>query len=288
MEEELLCPITKDWLEDPITLPCCGRSFSRQSIIDSFSYGESSCPMCRHDLSDFDPVNVPKNITIANMVELEQNKINNISTILHDDTTPIWDSQFTILESDNNNTGIIGRLEITCNSKKITSSHKTLLLMAVDKSGSMSGEPIKQVIYSLTKLLQLAKRNKTIIPYIMAYDDSVHKIDDPQLLKASCGTSFLSAFEGITDICKTYADIIHNVIVIFLTDGQNGSSRTQKNIMTEFKHNISQIWNKSLTIHTIGFGNYHDFNFLDNIRKLGTNPKHIMSDMLSNSLPNKL
>lgn len=34
INEDLTCPITNDWLDDPVSLPCCGRGISRQQLIN--------------------------------------------------------------------------------------------------------------------------------------------------------------------------------------------------------------------------------------------------------------
>ena len=70
LESELFCLISATWLEDPITVPCCGRSFSRESLVTWFDHNDHTCPTCRADIRDYDPNTAPKNITIANLVEI--------------------------------------------------------------------------------------------------------------------------------------------------------------------------------------------------------------------------
>lgn len=52
MEEDLICPITLELFKDPITVPCCGTSFDRASIIK-----QRICPICRKKFENFDPIN---------------------------------------------------------------------------------------------------------------------------------------------------------------------------------------------------------------------------------------
>ena len=56
IQELLEDSVTKDLLEDPINLPCCGNSISRQSLINHFKHcdEENNCPLCRGDLNDFE------------------------------------------------------------------------------------------------------------------------------------------------------------------------------------------------------------------------------------------
>lgn len=77
MEKDLICPITLELLDDPISVPCCGISFSRSALIQVFNYTKN-CPWCRKILNRFDPTNAPKNIMISNMIKQikSQKKIN--------------------------------------------------------------------------------------------------------------------------------------------------------------------------------------------------------------------
>jgi hypothetical protein len=60
--DDLICPISLELFQDPITVPCCGNSFSRQSLIKYFSDGNKKCPNCRGKLADYYPETVKKNI----------------------------------------------------------------------------------------------------------------------------------------------------------------------------------------------------------------------------------
>jgi hypothetical protein len=68
MQKDLTCPITLELLDDPISVPCCGMSFSRSALIQVFNYTKN-CPWCRKILNGFDPTNAPKNIMISNIIE---------------------------------------------------------------------------------------------------------------------------------------------------------------------------------------------------------------------------
>ena len=83
MEEELTCPITLEIFEDPISVPCCGVSYSRIPFVQAFEYNKK-CPSCRTLLSNFDPVKTPKNIIISKMISAlsQQSKINKFDNII--------------------------------------------------------------------------------------------------------------------------------------------------------------------------------------------------------------
>lgn len=72
MNEHLLCPISHDLLDDPVTVPCCGNTFSREPLVDWFIAGNyiMTCPMCRTGLYGLNPIFMPKNIVIANIVDI--------------------------------------------------------------------------------------------------------------------------------------------------------------------------------------------------------------------------
>lgn len=69
IKENLLCPISLDILIDPISVPCCGKSFSRENLVSVFNTGHHKCPTCRHDLNNFDPRKAVKNVVIASLIE---------------------------------------------------------------------------------------------------------------------------------------------------------------------------------------------------------------------------
>ena len=64
----LTCPITLDIIEDPVQLPCCGKSVSRIPLKNTFKVIKN-CPLCRKDLSSFDIDNAPTNRTLSAIVE---------------------------------------------------------------------------------------------------------------------------------------------------------------------------------------------------------------------------
>lgn len=57
-----------------ISVTCCGKAFSRLSLIQSFDATGKICPICKGDLSNFDPLTTPKNVIIASLVEAFRDK----------------------------------------------------------------------------------------------------------------------------------------------------------------------------------------------------------------------
>jgi len=73
----LFCPISGDWLEDPVFLPCCGRhqAVSRQQILYWLNRS-NTCPFCRRNLCYINVCNLPRCIDLSNMVEKAKNQQN--------------------------------------------------------------------------------------------------------------------------------------------------------------------------------------------------------------------
>jgi len=68
IRSDLQCPITGELLNDPITVPCCGKAFSRAALVEWMTH-RSVCPLCNHDLDQFDAVNACRNTNLAGLVE---------------------------------------------------------------------------------------------------------------------------------------------------------------------------------------------------------------------------
>ena len=74
----LTCPISLELLEDPVSTPCCGNAFSRASLRGVLG-AHAACPLCRADIAArfpaFDVETLPKNRTIAAMVDVHVRKL---------------------------------------------------------------------------------------------------------------------------------------------------------------------------------------------------------------------
>jgi len=66
-EWDLMCPILLDWLEDPIIMPCCGKTVSKiplHECVKDIGNGERKCPNCAKLLGNFDILNAPISLNI--------------------------------------------------------------------------------------------------------------------------------------------------------------------------------------------------------------------------------
>ena len=206
---DLMCPITMDWLEDPIIMPCCGKAISKiplyECITDLDNY---QCPNCTKNINNFDILNAPVSLNIIELVKRfkESNPLYySNKKKSNEKISPDWEGQIDWLEPSNSvYQTILGKLKINCLDDKF--NFKSLLIPVIDKSGSMHGNPISQCIYSLNRIIDLAYSNPNIITNIITYNDNASSIKINPLqtiesyklivdsIKANGGTSFSSAF----------------------------------------------------------------------------------------------
>ena len=281
--KELEDPITLDIIDDPITLGCCGRVVSRQSVVNSLK-NSLNCPLCAQNMGNFDPIAAPKVVNMAYMIE-EYHRANpkpNVPTDNNNNTNQ-WNVNIEYVVTGNTvYQTVIGELNISNPKFK---NFSNLLLAIVDKSGSMSGKPIQQVQYSLRRLVEMTFRTPTLMTCIVPYCDTassvlIDRINGIQfyenvingLSQNMGGTSFRAAFDEIIRVAQTNNanDAISQMTVVFLTDGQDGSGVSKSDFETSFKQQIKSVWSKPFVIHTIGFGGGHDFNFLNKLKMVGT------------------
>ena len=268
MDTELLtCIFTGDYIEDPVTTPVCGHTFSRSGLQNyKIVKGDDfDCPICRTSLDDFDIDNAPKNILIANLIDSMKSQNlppPNISV----SGSPVWGANLYRLKN-------ISCIELESNIS--INQNKCLLIPVIDKSGSMSGNPMTQVNYSVKRAIDQTKNSQNLITHLITYDDNYKIYDMSQAsninIIAGGGTNFRNAFKGLYEVLKKYKDdnFVSECVIIFLTDGQDCSGDRTK-LPSELKEELLKVWKKSITIHTIGFSSQHDFTLLDNLRKCGT------------------
>eukprot|EP01083_Nonionella_stella_P087119 242234_1 len=73
--EDLTCPITLELFSDPITVPCCGKAFSRNPLCAFLSNKQhKTCALCNGDLTNFDPSTAQTNKNLLSFVELIKNQ----------------------------------------------------------------------------------------------------------------------------------------------------------------------------------------------------------------------
>jgi ankyrin repeat protein/uncharacterized protein YegL len=284
--EDLTCPISLDLLNDPVALPCCGRAVSREMIILSM-LTNTQCPLCRSEISNFSPATAAKLVNLAYMIEKFEEQFKADAAIgLHADDPNVLQGRLVVLRDQRDiYTNVIAQMEI--NTKSVD---KILLLPVIDVSGSMDGSPLNQCKLALEGILDTVYNNANLFMEIITYDTSatripIHKSQAKPLskntinnIRSGGGTMFQCAFDKIVETLGYYnnnqqGNQYTNVIVMFLTDGQDGSAAQARPAMiAKFKSQILGNWHKAITVHTVGFSNGHDAEFLMNIKDSGRTP----------------
>eukprot|EP01083_Nonionella_stella_P182434 656511_1 len=298
--EELTCPITFELFEDPISVPCCGKTFSRKALCDCFRNqinNRNTCPLCNGDLSSFDPNTAPSNKNILSFVEMiqsqrqlkeqlnilsvapKQNEVSEkTSAAVVEPPKQQWTARIQTMHGHGTNMlSPIAQLQITLKNSNFELI-PSLFIIVVDKSGSMSGSAWSQVQTALTHISAITRANSLIKTCFVVYDSSAKIIanySEIQSLRASGGTNFQSAFDRIKEILSQHRDecrhntLNENVTICFLTDGQDNCSKNRKQLVPNFKQMLADHWVKRgrcITVHTVGFGNSCDKVFLEELR----------------------
>lgn len=296
---DLICPITLELLDDPITLPCCQQCVSRAAMITCLMHSEN-CPMCRASLYGFNvntatsPANFRSIVDAARTAMLSaqgtpavSQQVDSVNLPINPpiDPTTCWKATITKLSQHQfslDKTKTVAKLQIL-NCEIV---NKNLVIPVIDLSGSMSGRATVQVIDAAKYILDATYINKNLITSIVTYNHSAQSInidtsrskhfylDIINRFSSNGGTSFKAAFDKLLEVIKLYADsdIVTCASIIFLTDGEDSSVDKNKraDLVSQLKCDIESVWKKDYTVHSIGFGSYHDSNFLQSLRLIGT------------------
>jgi len=153
---------------------------------------------------------------------------------------------------------------------------------ALDRSGSMSGQRIVTAKAAVKTLINVLKEQKISVS-LLAYDDKIEMKDTRELvngyeqietfvesINARGGTVFSEVFNTITKCVGKYDD--PNNVIIFVTDGQDGSGRDN---LKKSSNQLQELVNKkefTTCIHAIGIGEGHDAKLLTDMIQFGTIP----------------
>ena len=270
---ELMCPISLGLLAEPITSPCCGRVLSKSSAL---MIQQPKCPLCNSSWAGLDISTIPTNKNIQYIID-EWVQAHPEQIAPSDGAAGAGAGPELSIYSTKYINKNIGLLKIA------GSDIKTLMILAVDKSGSMSGQPINQVKMSLKRATDLTFQNPNLITWMIPYDSAADSIRIDTLNTKQTyyniidhlsdnmgGTSFRSAFEKIIEISAMYsADLtVSSIQVIFLTDGQDMDSNRIGSV-GYLKTSVEKAWTRDYSIHSIGFSSAHDYEFLNKLRLSG-------------------
>jgi len=269
MESKLKCPITLELFEDPISTPCCGQTFSRKALIGQFAL-RTECPLCRSNLSNFNPVTVPRNVMIADLVNDVKNgpKIATISK-------EIWSgSRKLIVDRSGKYTGE-SFVELFLENSRFA-VQPTLFIAVCDRSGSMSGAPWAQVEGALLHMIALANTSKLVDIAVVMYDSGAEIINVQNVTKANIrslftggGTNFDAAYDKMFEVLRgSGGGRYSSAVVAFMTDGQVGQN---ERLIAKLKNMVETCsFGSPIVIHTVGFGQGCDKPLLEGMRLSGT------------------
>jgi len=281
-QDDLLCPISRELLEDPIVVPCCGRAFSRKSLSSYFTIANKTCPCCRGNLDVFNVELAPKNVNLASLVDLVSNT--NVQPSEEQDKSLFRIEAEHLIDMDDRDIGV-AELTIHVNDPSLNPK-PTLFIALADVSGSMQGKSWQQVCTSLKHIAHQSFGNPSVICRLVAYESSAKEIDTKGDLKSIIknieqaftggGTDFASAFQLACSIItresgKDREDLpFGSVVIAFLTDGEDFSKVGKPGGLQYLSEEINRVYRGDITIHTVGFGSHHNLTLLDNIRKVGS------------------
>eukprot|EP00927_Polykrikos_kofoidii_P001680 TRINITY_DN10643_c0_g2_i1.p1 TRINITY_DN10643_c0_g2~~TRINITY_DN10643_c0_g2_i1.p1 ORF type:complete len:1646 (-),score=259.23 TRINITY_DN10643_c0_g2_i1:238-5175(-) len=327
---DLLCPISLELLDDPVSTPCCGHAFSRASLRNHLDR-EESCPLCRASIVEefpaFDVDAVARNRTLAGLVEARRNASTNVATdsekspreeknILEHE--PRWNCSLTQVVARSGARLPVGRLKVEVDWPSYEAD-VCLFMPIIDRSGSMSGAPFNQVKSALMHMLHQTMEHRNVFTCIIPYNSSAEIMKVPRdggvetarwaamqdrvrNMRAEGGTNFSQAFSKIGEVLfgtsnggkmqaqafeKDTAEFeaqrrlgrqgllvqgapafVKSVVIVFMTDGQDNAGTSREVMVKSFERILSK-WTKDLVVHTVGFSAGHDFEFLNDLRKVG-------------------
>jgi ankyrin repeat protein len=297
---DLLCPITLELLDDPVTLPCCGKACGRAALC-TWLASEPSCPLCRDDLSALDVDALPRNRVLAGMVDTvraqQQAALAAAAATVAARPSHEWSVD---LERSADPASELVRATVRITNSKFA-ARKALFIPIVDRSGSMQGQPWNQVEAALLHIVAAARSsNGGVDTKIIAYSSEAQFYStegDPsavtQMIKrlfTGGGTNFKAAFNTLVEVLKASgvplaaAHLSSNrplppcpygsIAVAFLTDGQDSTNRTADVLAQILREGLAQFdfTTVPLTVHAMGFSASCDRVLLEKIRESGPVP----------------
>lgn len=300
----LVCPVSGELFRFPILLPCCGKLIDRPSLTGWFATQNAqgvngqTCPMCRGDLSTFDPMT-------ATLVRDKVNEVEDYERSLQKkekkEEKSRWSAVINPVAAELGNpllgqapNSFLAEVKIALTDAEFIPK-PSLFLAVVDRSGSMAGNPWRQVQDGLIHIAALTRSNPFVVTEVVAYQSMAEIVDLGlgltemnalrviQTMQAGGGTNFHAAFAKVEEVLAKYQDPltfswktaleISSVTIAFLTDGQaDGDAQSRIALANTFRQMLAEKWNGPLTVHAIGFGGDCDKIFLEEMWKTGHTP----------------
>ena len=274
LRRELTDPITLELFVDPVSVPCCGKAFNRETLAECFAV-EKICPLCRTPLQDFDVTTAAKNVVLASMVEALQGAPTAEASPRN---SHLWSCTVTPIREDES----VAEFVLSCDKAEFK-TRPSLFIAVVDESGSMCGRPMDQVRTALKHMVELAKVNSHVVLKMIAYSSGANEIDHVSEYGTRVGgTNFRAAFEQVACLLRRYkcSDLpedahqdfnVSSVAIAFLTDGMDGSGPRER-LVPELKEKLENMgWAEHpIAVHAVGFSRGCDRDLLESIRLAGS------------------
>jgi len=218
-----------------------------------------------------DPATVERDIMLAGMVETIQGRVPVVELKEHR-----WSCDVTKVSDSTD----MCEVKLYVEDAKF-SVRPCLFIAVVDCSGSMSGNPYKQVLTALRHIYHLSQHNSSVKLMMISYESSAKIINTPEEYKICGGTNFRAAFEAVNQLLSRYicsdenkhaVNNVSSVTIAFLTDGQDQSYNRER-LVPEFREMLRRRWGDNpLSVHTIGFSRNCDRDLLEGMRESGNIP----------------
>lgn len=289
---DLTCPITLELFDDPVTVFCCGKSFSRLPLVQHLELGSRRCPACNGDLSAFNALAAQKNVVLAQMAEtLRANSAGRppaqasaapnapqpapaVPAVPTPAPSDVWACSLSKVGQT-----AIAELRLSLNHASLAAD-PALFVAVVDRSGSMGGAPWRQVETALLHIVGLQRSSASTRLVIVAYDSTAASVsaEGPldevtariRTMFTGGGTNFRAAFAQIREVLQQRRGEAHSAATIaFLTDGQDGSG-ARETLISDFREMLRSSWPHSVSVHVIGFGASCDRDLLEQMRLAGS------------------
>lgn len=154
-------------------------------------------------------------------------------------------------------------------------SSNNLMIFYLDKSGSMSGTPIKLAKEAMISMIETLQPTHEFI--ILPFDGSCGLIDlrgcglsakraEVDRIQGSGGTAFVPTFKRTREVLEKIEGTNTQLYMIFLTDGQAEGKAT---VMTQLRDLLTFVQTKTQNaqIHCLGFSAGHDAPLLGDMAK---------------------
>lgn len=170
------------------------------------------------------------------------------------------------------------RVKLPSNNGEEIESEGLHAIFAVDRSGSMSGGPIRDAKGALVSLIQKFRKAEVPITAFL-FSNRMEELSSEnegyelmtqqaEKMKAAGGTLFGPVIESIH--ARILEKNMRNVFCVWLSDGQDNKGLTQLiPIMDKFKQDM-EAYGVSIAVHSIGFSGDHDANLLTKLSLSGT------------------